>query len=79
MTKTISANKMYWEYYHIHKVNVPTYRLGQHICNTMNLDTTTLPSPDLFVIQDDNEADKVFWELVERFQWDIYELPIFER
>lgn len=78
MTKHITANKLYQDYYQI-KRDVPSYRLGQHICNTLNLDTATLPSTDLFSINNDNEADKVFLGLCERFHWDINYLTIFER
>lgn len=62
------------------KVTVPSYRLGQHIVNTMKLDTSVLDMPvDLFYIEDDKRAYEVFLVMCEQYCWDASALPVFNK
>lgn len=61
------------------KLAVPSYRLGQHVCNTMKLRTEhTLFGKDLFLISDDKEASDLFLRMCEQYCWDVSDLPMFK-
>jgi hypothetical protein len=62
------------------KLAVPSYRLGQHIVNTMNLNTSVIDMPvDLFYIKDDKRAYEVFLVMCEQYCWDVSDLPVFNK
>lgn len=62
------------------KQSVPTYRLGQHIVNSLNLNTLVLDMPvDLFYIEDDQRAYEVFLNMCEQYCWDVSDLPVFNK
>ena len=66
-------------YYEI-KLTVPSYRLGQHIVNTMNLNTSVLEMQvDLFYIEDDKLAYEVFSGMCDQYCWDVSTLPVFNK
>lgn len=62
------------------KLTVPSYRLGQHIVNSLNLNTPVLDmSVDLFYIEDDKRAYEVFLIMCEQYCWDELDLPVFNK
>lgn len=62
------------------KLTIPSYRLGQHIVNTMKLNTSVLDMPvDLFYIEDDKRAYEVFLNMCEQYCWDVLDLPVFNK
>lgn len=62
------------------KLTAPSYRLGQHIVNQLNLNTSVLDMPvDLFYIEDDKRAYEVFLDMCEQYCWDVLDLPVFNK
>ena len=61
------------------KKDVPTYRLGQHYCNELNLLDTIVDGKDLFLGEDDNEASLLFMEMCNNYSWDLFDLPNFHK
>lgn len=62
------------------KITVPSYRLGQHIVNSLHLNTSVLDMlVDLFYIEDDQRAYEVFLGMCEQYCWDELDLPVFNK
>jgi hypothetical protein len=62
------------------KLTVPSYRLGQHIVNSLGLRTQhTKLCPDLFYIEDDKKSYDVFLAMCEEYCWDESDLPVFNK
>jgi len=65
--------------YHQIKKSVPSYRLGQHFCNRLNLFDTLVDGKDLFLVEDDKEAFSLILEMCNDYNWDTTnDLPVFE-
>ena len=75
MGNEVTAIHLYSEYCKI-KSESPTYRLGQHYCNSLGLKDTMWNNLDLFEVTDEKLADKLFYEMCEHYQWDILDLPV---
>jgi hypothetical protein len=55
---------------------IPSYRLGQHICNSMRISYIDVEGNDLFLV-DNKKAKEMFKVLVNKYWWDVNNLPVF--
>ena len=65
---------IYLEWVNIKK-EVPSYRLGQHYCNALELKDTFVDGVDLFLVESPALADKLMYSLSEQYQWDVCDVP----
>ena len=72
----VSAIGIFSDYHRIKKT-IPHYRLGQHYCNVLGLRDTMFNGLDLFIIENDVLSDKLFYDMCENYNWDVFDLPIF--
>lgn len=63
--------------YSVSKISVPSYRLGQCICNSMFLRDTCIDGDDLFIEKCDYKSIAIFLKMCETYDWDLEDLPIF--
>jgi hypothetical protein len=59
------------------KESVPSYRLGQHICNTLGVTYTTEEGIDLFCASDDSIAESIFFDMVVKYHWSVNNLYLY--
>lgn len=75
MTKKLTAIDIYIDWTKI-KNKYPSYRLGQHYCNVLGLQNTVFNGIDLFTVENNELADKLFYDMCEAYQWDVNNLRV---
>lgn len=57
--------------------DIPSYRVGQHFCSVMGLDSNSDPEiNELYMTTDDKRADEIIFSLMERYQWKENHMPV---
>ncbi len=75
--KTITWQQFHSEFFDT-KVVYPTYRLGQHFINTFIKDESDEIVEGLWG-KDGLDAVAQCYEIIEKYQWDIQNLPVVDR
>lgn len=58
---------------------VPTYRLGQHFIDQFIKDSTSKEMCLLWEEKDTTKAYEKIYEIINRYDWDFFDLPVITR
>lgn len=65
--------------FHEIKKEVTSYRLGQHFINELIKDSSSDEMCRLWYVKDYNTALSLVYEVVNKYEWDITDLPLREK